>query len=273
MIVTRAIVDSDRDACIYVEAGAMKHNRYIDDVWELFLHKTEGDLIGAFVDDKLYGMGKLTRLYGDYGWLETLRVHPDYQNMGVGQEIYKAYFKHIKELNLKSIGMYTEMYNKISRYIAEKNNLTIRAYYTELLKEIEKIPEFKNSFKLIEKADGERLLSPYYGEMGKYIVINRTFYPVGKGLGEFLAENKYFYMDDDNNILIGGYRFQKEKAFHIPFIKGDIDYIIKYANYLGNKSNSKNLSMLKEKDGEEIELFNNKGFTIDGNYMTLWIEL
>lgn len=272
-VITKTITDKDREACIYVEKGAMPHNRYIDDVWNLFLYETDGDLIGAFVDGELQGMGKLTRLYGDYGWLETLRVHPDYQNMGIGQEIYNAYLKHMKELNLKSVGMYTEMYNKISKHLAEKNGMELSAEYTEILKPISK-PEKENfDFKLVSKEDGEKLLSPHYGEMGEYIVINRTFFPVGEGLGEFLAGQNWVYKDSEYNILIGGFRFQPEKAFHIPFIKGNIAKTLEFANYLGYKSGSKNLSILKPVKDEIIELFVDNGFTVDDDYMTLWINL
>lgn len=272
-IVTRAIVDRDREACIYVEKAAMPHNRYIDDVWDMFLYKTDGDLIGAFVDGKLYGMGKLTRLYKDYGWLETLRVHPDYQNKGVGQEIYKGYLKHMEELNLKSVGMYTEMYNKISKHLAEKNGLKVKAQFTELLKPVIDSQASYNDFKLVKREDGEKILSPLYKEMGAYIVINRTFFPVGEGLGEYLAGENWVYIDDKDNILIAGYRFQPENAFHIPFMKGDIDYILEFANYLGNKSKSKNLSILKDRGSKEISFFKEKGFKLDDDYMTLWIDL
>lgn len=272
-IITRAIEERDREGCIYVEKGAMPHNRYINDVWDMFLYKTDGNLIGAFCDDKLCGMGKLTRLYKNFGWLETLRVHPDYQNKGVGKEIYKAYLKHMKELNLISVGMYTEMYNDISKYLAEKNGLSVREEFTEILKPVIEVNEEYNNFRLVKKEEGEELLSPYYNKMGNYIVINRTFFPVGEGLGEYLASENWVYIDENKNILIGGYRFQPEKAFHIPFMVGDIELLLKFANYLGNKSNSKNLSILKEKNSKDIDIFLEKGFVKDDNYMTLWIDL
>lgn len=272
-IITRTITDSDREECIYVEKGAMPHNRYINDVWNMFLYETDGDLIGAFVDGKLQGMGKLTRLYQDYGWLETLRVHPDFQNMGIGQKIYDAYFEHIAKLNLKSVGMYTEMYNKISKHLAEKNGFEVKSEYTEILKPIRNINTNPTQFKLVSKENGEEFLSQYYDYMDDYLVINRTFYPVDKGLGEFLASKNWVYTDDKENVLIGGYRFQPEKAFHIPFIKGDIDKILDFANYLGCKAGSKNLSMLKPVNSTLIDLYVRKGFSIDDNYMTLWIDL
>ena len=269
----RAIEDKDRDECIYVEKGAMPHNRYINDVWNLFLKETKGDLIGVFVDGKLQGMGKLTVLYNGYGWLETLRVHPDYQNKGIGQKIYDAYIKYMKDLKLKSVGMYTEMYNKISKHLAEKNGLTVRAEYTEILKPIYESEENFNDFKQVTEKEGENLISKYYNEMDDYIVINRTFYPVKKGLGEVLAKNGWVYKNENDDILIAGFRFQPEKAFHVPFIRGNIEHVLKFANYLGFKAGSKNLSILKPVNSKEINLFTDNGFKIDDDYMTLWIDL
>lgn len=272
-IITRKITDKDKKDCIYVENGAMPHNKYINDVWDLFLYKTDGDLIGAFVDGNLQGMGKLTRLYNGYGWLETLRVHPDYQNLGIGQEIYNAYLKHMKELNLKSVGMYTEMYNKISKHLAEKNGMKLTSKYTELLKPVTKPSTEKFDFKLVSESEGEKLLTKYYKDMGKYIIINRTFFPVNKGLGKFLASNNWVFKDSENNILICGYRFQKEKAFHIPFIYGNIEKALEFANYLAYKANSKNLSTLQLVNDKIIDKYVENGFKIDDDYMTLWIDL
>lgn len=272
-VTTRFVEDSDREGCIYVEAGSMPHNRYINDVWDMFLYKTEGNLIGAFVDGQIQGMGKITKLYNGYGWLETLRVHPDYQNKGIGQYIYDAYFEEMKRLKFKSVGMYTEMYNKISKHLAEKNGLSVKAKYTEILKPVYYSSKTFPEFKLVPADRGEEILSPLYDRMDDFIVINRTFFPVGKGLGEFLASKNWVYQDDKNNILIGGYRFQPEKAFHIPFIFGDVDKVIEFANTIGSKAGSKNLSILKPVGSTLIDLYVEKGFSIDDDYMTLWIDL
>ena len=271
-IETRRVIDINRDECIYVEKGSMPHNRYINDVWNMFLYETEGDLIGAFVDGKLQGMGKLTVLYNEYGWLETLRVHPAFQNMGLGQEIYNAYLKHIEELKLKSVGMYTEMYNKISKHLAEKNGFKVSAEYTEILKAIEDSNYNNEEFFKVDSEKGEEILSPYYEEMDKYIVINRTFFPVDKGLGKFLASKGWLYTDNNSTVIICGYRFQPEKAFHVPFVKGDIKKALNFTNYLGEKAGSKNLSILKPVGSKEIEIFTKEGFEIDDDYMTLWMD-
>ena len=249
-IETRRVTDNNRDECIYVEKGSMPHNRYIDDVWNMFLYETKGDLIGAFVDGKLQGMGKLTVLYNDYGWLETLRVHPDFQNMGLGQE----------------------MYNKISKHLAEKNRFKVSAEYTEILKPVEDSDYKNDDFIKVNSLKGEEILSKYYDEMDKYIVINRTFFPVDKGLGKFLASKGWLYTDGKGSIIVCGYRFQPEKAFHIPFVKGDIKKALNFANYLGKKAGSKNLSILKPVNSKEIEIFIKEGFKIDDDYMTLWMD-
>lgn len=81
-VTIRALTENDKIQALRVEAAAMPKNRYLSDVWELFIGKADGCLLGAFIKDTLVGLGKITRLYEHYGWLETLRVHPDCQRVG-----------------------------------------------------------------------------------------------------------------------------------------------------------------------------------------------
>lgn len=271
-IFTRVLVDEDRNDCIYVEKGATPNLIYINDVWDLFLNETEGGLIGAFVNNKLEGMGKITRLFKNIAWLETLRVHPSFQRKGLGQAIYDAYLKEAEAMNIEKLGMYTEMYNLASKALAERNGFSVKAHMTELTMDVKQEKLSKFSFQQVSEEKGEETLSPYYKDIGPFLVINRTFFPVEEGLGAHVAKNGWLYKDKDDTVLVAGYRFQPEKALHIPFISGDRKEALVFGHYLACQTKSKKLSTLQVMDSLRICEYKKDGFSIDGSYMTLWRE-
>ena len=233
-VIIKALSDQDKDGAFWVEAGAMPDNRYLADVWELFTRKSDGSLLGAFVsgsdDDyhsgQLVGIGKITRLYGDHGWLETLRVHPDWQRKGIGAAIWRGYFEEMEKMKLKSVGMYTEAENVASKALAEQNGLTVRAYFREYRRPVqpgqaapEAATKDQPSFTQVEPADGENCRAGRYQSMPPFVVINRTFYPTGPGLGRHLAEMGWLYQSQDGQVLIAGNRFHPPYLLHWPYFE------------------------------------------------------
>ena len=73
---------------------------------------------------KMAGTGKFTLLYDGSAWLETLRVDPKYQGLGVGKEIYKYYYIKAKEHGCKLMAMYTGISNAVSAGLASRFNFT-----------------------------------------------------------------------------------------------------------------------------------------------------
>ncbi|NLY36639.1 MAG: GNAT family N-acetyltransferase, partial [Tissierellia bacterium] len=86
-ITLRKATEEDRQQCIWIERSAIKTFSYLDDVWDYF-NSIKGDLTCAYVDGKMAGIGKFTLLYDGSAWLETLRVDPKYQGLGVGKKLY-----------------------------------------------------------------------------------------------------------------------------------------------------------------------------------------
>ena len=114
----------DKDECLLIEKAAMNDLCYLDHVWNYF-NTTKGDLTCAYVDGIMAGIGKFTLLHDGSGWLETLRVDPKYQGLGVGKEIYNNYFEQAKRYGCKSMAMYTGSTNIVSAALASRFNLTI----------------------------------------------------------------------------------------------------------------------------------------------------
>ena len=295
-VIIRALSDQDKDGALWVEAGAMPDNRYLADVWELFTRKSDGALLGAFVSrseaeadgGRLAGIGKITRLYGDHGWLETLRVHPDWQRKGIGAALWQGYFEEMAKMKLKSVGMYTEAENVASKALAEKNGLAVRAYFREYRRPVkldpaasEGSPKCRAACAAVAPADGEAYLAAYYQSMPPFVVVNRTFYPTGPGLGQHLAEAGWLYRDGEGQPLIAGNRFHPQFLLHWPYFKGEPDQAMNCALNLAARQGAPALSCLCRiedaqqalNDSPAIKYLNQLGFTEGRAFMTLWREL
>lgn len=272
-IVTRTLKDSDKVAALHIEAGAMPNNRYLDDVWDMFISRENGVMLGAFINEQLQGIGRITRLYNNIGWLETLRVHPDYQNKGIGRVIYKRYFEAAETLGLNKLGMYTENYNIVSKTLAQSEGLDITGNYLEMVLPVDKDNISCNGFSLIPTEKAEEVLSKHYDDMGDYIVVNKTFYPVGKGLGELLAKNRWAYTDQQENIVIAGNRYHSERMLHVPYIYGDKNVALKFVNCLAVRNSAPTLSTMQPIGSENITKYHEIGFKDADEFMTLWKDI
>jgi len=234
-VTVRPLRDGDRAAALAVEAAAIKGVAYLDDVWGMFTRGGDGDLSGVFAGGELAGIGKLTALFGGYGWLELLRVHPDYQRRGMGKAIYRRYLEEAAERGLTALGMYTGETNAASRGLAERFGLRLRGRFMEYTLPLDGsapagaaedgmgaaagspgVADY--GFQRVPEADGEGAMAPHYGATGGFVSVNRTFYPARAGLGRHLAARGWLYAGADGSVLVAGARFQPQKALHVTFL-------------------------------------------------------
>lgn len=273
-IIVRALTDQDKEAALRVEAGAMPDNKYLNEVWPLFTAGSDGDLLGAFVANSLAGIGKITRLYGDYGWLETLRVHPDRQRKGLGRAIWAGFFREIERMKIKSVGMYTEAENVVSKGLAEQFGLSLSGFYREfrlalggpdaaeqpapqagpgaasasvISQQLQPGGGFFNdhsTFEPVPIAEGERALSGHYKKMPPHLVVNRTFYPAAEGLGRHLAQAGWLYRSREGDLLVAGNRFHADRLLHVPYFSGRREPALAFATRLAVENGAPALSCL-----------------------------
>ncbi|MDL2225229.1 GNAT family N-acetyltransferase [Eubacteriales bacterium OttesenSCG-928-M02] len=269
-ITTRSIADDDRSRALWVEAGAVAGNHYLSDVWELFTRGGDGELTGGFYDAALCGIGKFTHLFGDYAWLELLRVHPDYQGMGIGKAIYRRYMEQLEERGLSAVGMYTGAANVVSRRLAERFGLSLAAQYSEYLLSAE--GEAADGYTPLSPEAGEAVCAAQYAHMGPFVVINRTFYPVKPGLGAYLAKMGWLYQNDCSDILIAGTRFQPHRAMHMAYFSGDGEAALSFCRGLAKAAGSRQISALRwTEDNNGRQQLNEMGFEKEANdFITLW---
>ena len=81
---------------VCVEEETLPNSCYLRDNSDYFLNQTKGELTLVLSGDEPVGIGKLSLLPDGSGWLETLRVRPDWQGQGVGKAIYNRWLKEAR---------------------------------------------------------------------------------------------------------------------------------------------------------------------------------
>jgi GNAT superfamily N-acetyltransferase len=267
----RALKDGDRAGAVAVEAAAMPGHRYLDDAWDLFTKKSKGALSGVFAGSEIIGIGKLTVLYGNFGWLETLRVDPEWQSQGAGKALYRSWAKEAEALGLTQVGMYTGATNVVSRHLAEINGLHMAGAYGEFTRAVRPLTKEECSdFVQVSPAEGEACLSPCYPEMkGGFLCLNQTYYPVGPGLGTCMAENGWLYTDGTTMLVLGA-RFQPEAGLFLPFLSGDAGKALTFADALAYRSGA---ALIRSVLSEEQTPYGEGFAATERKTITLWGKL
>ena len=110
---------------VSVEEETLPNSCYLRDNSDYFLNQTKGELTLVLSGDEPVGIGKLSLLPDGSGWLETLRVRPDWQGQGVGKAIYNRWLKEAQQLGCPAVRMFTGTKNVRSRGLAERFGLSL----------------------------------------------------------------------------------------------------------------------------------------------------
>ncbi|MFI3284097.1 MAG: GNAT family N-acetyltransferase [Erysipelotrichaceae bacterium] len=221
----------DLKACVKVEENTMESLYYLAEVWDYFMH-TKGELICACHQDKIIGIGRFSVLPDKSGWLETLRVLPEYQHCGVGKRIYDEYLTLAKKYHCPSIAMYTGSLKNISSALACKYGLSHSATFQGChLTSIHSCN--KHHFKKISVENALETIFSKEVNHSNYMCMNRTFYQLNTdNITQFALDGLIFKDESSDSLIILGSRFQHEKALHILFMQGNIEDCIDFAiNY------------------------------------------
>jgi predicted PurR-regulated permease PerM/GNAT superfamily N-acetyltransferase len=99
--------ESDTEDVLALAARMWDGHDYIPQVWNRWLADREGILAVAERDGKAVGIGKLSRLTTEEWWLEGLRVHPEYQGMKIGSQIFEYLLGEWKKRGVGAIRLAT----------------------------------------------------------------------------------------------------------------------------------------------------------------------
>lgn len=253
----------DMAEAVKVERETMGDYVYLEDAWHYF-NSLNGGLVCVSHGEKMVGIGRFSVLPDGSGWLETLRVIPEYQRKGIGREIYKKYVELAQKNRCPSMAMFTGVNNVASSALAEVFNLKTaaqhRGYHLTNLEGGD-----PHGFVHAGWQRAVELILPMQKEYNNYMTFNRTFYRVNEANAkQFAIEGKVFEDKESGSFIVCGARFQHQAALHIAMMGGDydksIDFAVNYAKAQGLKKVSCTYAIANEKLEAALK---NRGFTAD----------
>lgn len=250
---TRVTKIEDLDRLCEIEISAMPDSPpYLKDNAEFFYKETPGEIFGVENEDNLLiGMGRYSVFPDNSGWLETLRVHKDFQRMGAGKLVYEEYFKKAKKDNAKVIRMYTESYNTPSRNLADSLGFSLASTYGNMEITLENVEDTNMDFSLVSNMD-ELHLEKMKENWDRFISLNRSFFEINTDNLKWMIDKKMVYKNGDN-IVIFGARMLRERGLFLGFVSGDLESGVQFAMEKSNKLGSNKLTCIFPVDNLELK--------------------
>ncbi len=240
----------DRALVLQVEAKSTPNLRYLNAVFEHWVHDQSGELIVAEQDGEMVGVGKLTVLPDGTAWLEALRVTPESQGLGVGKHFYRRFTAIARERGVPVMRMYTGVRNAVSRGLAERYGFRLAATLRgasiavptadqdqagvgeQMGSSVQRSPEEVNlGFQQIsDPGQASGLLMPLRQHWGRFLVMNRTFYELTPTLcTSWAEEGKVYYQPSSGSVLVLGARFLADQSLHIACMAGEYGNCLAFA--------------------------------------------
>jgi GNAT superfamily N-acetyltransferase len=227
-IVLRRARLEDREKAIWVESKSTPNLSYVPDVFETCVAEVDGEVVGC---------GKFTVVPDGSAWLETLRVIPERQGIGVGKRFYERWLEMAPRLGVPTMRMYTGVRNVVSKGLAERYGLQLAETFRGASFPCENGSKGASQGSFKQVTDPERakeLLMPLSEGWRGFHVVNRTFYKLSPALCGHLVEREMVYEDPDSGSVVTlGARFQPEMMLHIGVFGGDAEACLGFALEVG----------------------------------------
>ena len=253
----------DMAEAVRVERETMGDYVYLEDAWHYF-NSLDGGLVCVSHGEKMVGIGRFSVLPDGSGWLETLRVTPEYQRKGIGREIYKKYVELAQINNCPSMAMFTGVNNVASSALAEvfglKTAAQHRGYHLTNLE-----CGCPHGFIHTGWQRAVELILPMKDEYNNYMSFNRTFYRINEANAkQFAIEGKVFEDKESESFIVCGARFQHQAALHIAMMSGDYNKCIDFAVNFAKAQGLKKVSCTYAIENEKLEsALKARGFTAE----------
>jgi len=269
-ITLRRARQEDRENVVKVESGATPNLSYLAKVFDMFLNEKRGAFLVAEVDGKLVGCGKFTIMPDGSAWLESLRVLPEYQGVGIGKGFYNEFFNIARTQDVTTMRMYTGVKNAVSKGLAEKFGFRVSAAYRGALLPCPTEPDRDSTDTFRQVTDPDRattILMPFFEKWTGFLVMNRTFFALNPALCRNLAEQGWVYEDPNNrSVMTLGARFMPEQALHIGVFGGDAEACLKFAAKKGATGSAQRLSCLFPPSAVDLQnILTQNGFRFEAS--------
>lgn len=232
-IVLRRARHIDLDRLVEIESKATPGLRYIPNVFDEFIADGIGEFSVAEVEGEVVACGKLTVVPDGSAWLETLRVLPEYQGLGIGKRFYDRFYDIAHLQGVTTMRMYTGVKNAVSKGLAERYSFrpvgTYRGAWLPCRSGTGRDSRIDFQ-KVTDPEQGVALLMPFHEKWEGFLVMNRTFFALTPVLCADLTQKGLVYEEPDSHSVITiGARFMPEEALHIGLFGGDTDACLGFA--------------------------------------------
>jgi N-acetylglutamate synthase-like GNAT family acetyltransferase len=123
--VFRKLCYSDQKDILEISRHIWDGNDYLPSVFDQWLEDSCSHFYGIEVDGRVVAVGNLRLIEkGLVGWMEGLRVHPDYRGRGFANLIQDRFLEMAKELNLQKLRYVTGSENLASLKLAENTGFS-----------------------------------------------------------------------------------------------------------------------------------------------------
>lgn len=207
-------------------------NPYYRENYQIFTEEIPGDLIIAFDDDYPVGMGRYSFHPDGSMWLETVRVRPDYQRMGIGTGIYEKYLEVAKEQDIDLVRLYTEGFNEKSMALTTKMGFKIiqKYDYYSLAADAEgREADKADTHGFVVEKDLDKVMGVIETQPWiDLICMNNVFYEPSRANMAWFVERGMFYRDGDSLMLVGA-RHNRDSVAYIGYMAGDYQACVEAA--------------------------------------------
>ena len=255
-IVLRKARPEDKEKVQWVESLSTPGLSYVKHVWDMFINDKEGDWSVEEVDGEIVASGKYSILPDGSAWLETLRVIPARQGLGLGKRLYEHWLKLSAEKGVKTMRMYTGVKNVVSAGLARRYGLSLAQTFHGVKMKCEPIAlEPVTGFKRITDPDiATDLVMPLGAKWGGWMVMNRTYFKWSPELCEWLTEKGMVYKDEETgSVVVMGARFMANMQLHIGLFDGDSEKCLRFAHASGIDTGVGSIHCLYPDDKKGIE--------------------
>jgi GNAT superfamily N-acetyltransferase len=226
----------DKEKVIWVESLSTPSLNYVTHVWDMFINDVDGDWSVEEVDGKVVACGKYTVLPDGSAWLETLRVIPERQGIGLGKRLYEHWLKLSKEKEIKTMRMYTGVKNVVSAGLAQRYGFSVAQTFHGTKMDCKPIEyTIDTDFQRINEPElATELLMPLGEKWGGWMVMNRTFYKWSPELCKWVTERGMVYKEEvSGSVLVIGARFMEGKQLHIGLFDGNLEKCLEFTHMRG----------------------------------------
>ncbi len=116
----RPAQESDTPGVMELSSRIWDGEDYVPYVWSEWLSDSRGMLVVADYQQRVIGLGKLTRLSEEDWWLEGLRVQPDFEGRGIASQIHEFLMETWTKIGSGTVRLGTASYNLAVQHICNR---------------------------------------------------------------------------------------------------------------------------------------------------------